>query len=308
MGTTPHLGLNLPAAGSTGWNVPVNANFSLLDTVIYALQEGGTTGPAGPTGPAGSVGMIFAGQWVSTTAYVIPDVVTYNGSSYLAIANNSNKQPDTNPNTWAPLALAGAAGPAGPTGPQGPQGISGGGGSSITYPITVVNGGTGANSAAQALLNLGAAASGANDDIQSLADLNGGITIGVTPGGADGYLIVLPGPDGNITAIGNNGISMSGNILCGAVQASGGVTTNQINPASGSSVTVSADIIAGLGLIIQGTPGAVAAGQVSLGGAVATTASAGGGQALPATVLCYIDCFVNIEGTSTPGKIPILAS
>src|SRR5689334_19140806 len=39
---TPNLGLNLPAAGSTGWDVPTNQNWNTLDSLL----SGGTPIPA----------------------------------------------------------------------------------------------------------------------------------------------------------------------------------------------------------------------------------------------------------------------
>ena len=51
-----------------------------------------------------------AGAWSSTVNYAISDVVTNNGSTYRAITNNINFEPDINPNTWAVLAAAGLVG------------------------------------------------------------------------------------------------------------------------------------------------------------------------------------------------------
>src|SRR6185312_9375949 len=31
---TPNVGLELPAAGSTNWNIPLNFNFNLLDQIL----------------------------------------------------------------------------------------------------------------------------------------------------------------------------------------------------------------------------------------------------------------------------------
>lgn len=79
----------------------------------------------------GAAGITWAGPWSGAVAYVSGDAVSYGGSSYIAIAASTNAQPDTNPSSWSPLALAGAAGAAGPagttgaTGPAGPQGPAG---------------------------------------------------------------------------------------------------------------------------------------------------------------------------------------
>jgi hypothetical protein len=60
--------------------------------------------------------------------YAVNNVVTYNGSSYVAIVPNgptpTGPTPDKNP-SWSLMASAGANGPSGPTGPQGPLGDPG---------------------------------------------------------------------------------------------------------------------------------------------------------------------------------------
>lgn len=301
------LNLNLFPNGATGWGANMDANFSIINAAIAALQAGGTTGPAGPAGAAGPVGMIFAGQWASTTSYAVPDVVTYNGGTYLAIAANSNTAPDTNPNTWALIAAPGTAGPAGPTGPQGPQGVSGS--ASIAFPISVGEGGTGAVTAPAARTALGAAASGANGDITSLSAVavpSGGVGVNITgPGGSNVLAIqVFNGTtysswqaNGIISCA---GLNMSGNILCGAVQAAGGVETDTISNATpGHPVTIDS-----AGLAIAGAPSAGVAGQTILGNGVSSTATAGGGQAVPGTVLGYADGFIG----TTPVKFAYFAA
>ena len=67
-----------------------------------------------------------------SASYATNDVVTYNGSTYVAIAANqgpNNTTPDVTPSAWTLMAEAGATGPAGPAGgppgPQGPQGPTG---------------------------------------------------------------------------------------------------------------------------------------------------------------------------------------
>jgi hypothetical protein len=75
-------------------------------------------------------GINWRGTWSSTTAYNINDAVVLNGSSYVAIAANTNSKPPSA--NWNTLALHGAIGPkgatgaTGPAGPQGPQGPSAG--------------------------------------------------------------------------------------------------------------------------------------------------------------------------------------
>ncbi len=74
----------------------------------------GATGPEGPAGPVGAAGLTFQGTWSAPTAYVVGDVVFYNGSSYVC-ANpvTSATPPDTDTANWDFLALQGLQGPAG---------------------------------------------------------------------------------------------------------------------------------------------------------------------------------------------------
>ncbi len=73
-------------------------------------------------------GINWRGAWSSSASYAIDDAVSFNGSSYIAIAANSNAEPDISPAAWNLLAAQGSTGPqgaTGPTGPQGPQGPTG---------------------------------------------------------------------------------------------------------------------------------------------------------------------------------------
>jgi hypothetical protein len=90
----------------------------------------GITGAPGAPGPAGAngIGFSFLNAFDPYATYAINNVVTYNGSSYVAIVPNgpnpAGPTPDKNP-SWSTMAAAGAIGPAGPTGPQGPLGNTG---------------------------------------------------------------------------------------------------------------------------------------------------------------------------------------
>ena len=102
----------------------------------------GATGPQGPAGVAGATGaagtngsgFAFRNAFVASASYAIDDVVTFNGSSYVAIlasAGPGNPTPNLNPSAWSVMAQVGAAGatgaqgPAGTTGATGPQGAAG---------------------------------------------------------------------------------------------------------------------------------------------------------------------------------------
>jgi hypothetical protein len=103
------------ATGATGSQGPVGLT--------------GATGAAGPQGLAGTngTGFNFRNAFDPAATYVVDDVVTYSGSTYLAsVANGPNAlTPDTNPSAWAAIAAAGAAGADGAIGPQGPIGLPG---------------------------------------------------------------------------------------------------------------------------------------------------------------------------------------
>jgi hypothetical protein len=86
---------------------------------------------------AATTELIFLGAYTAGTGYVPSDVVTYQGSSYVAVANSMNIAPagaTTSGADWAVMAQAGAAGAnglqgaqgqSGPQGAAGPQGVAG---------------------------------------------------------------------------------------------------------------------------------------------------------------------------------------
>jgi hypothetical protein len=71
----------------------------------------GPAGPAGPTGPQGpagkdGLGFTFRNVFDASLTYAKNDVITYSGSAYVALADNSgpdNQPPDTNTAAWALL-------------------------------------------------------------------------------------------------------------------------------------------------------------------------------------------------------------
>ena len=103
----------------------------------------GATGAQGPQGVPGvngtnGIGVNWRGAWSSGTTYLLNDAVFFGGSSYIALASNTNQQPDLSPAFWNALAQQGAQGPqgligltgaTGPLGPQGPKGDTGATGS-----------------------------------------------------------------------------------------------------------------------------------------------------------------------------------
>jgi hypothetical protein len=69
----------------------------------------GATGPVGPQGPQGlpGTGANWRGNWSPAATYNSYDAVTYNGSSWVSLANNTNAPPDVNPTFWQMIAAAG---------------------------------------------------------------------------------------------------------------------------------------------------------------------------------------------------------
>ncbi len=90
----------------------------------------------GMIGPPGSIAQSYEGAWSPTVYYLPNDVVVYGGSSYVALAPNTNSVPSLDNPLWGVLAVVGSVGAAstvpGPPGadstvpgPQGPQGLPG---------------------------------------------------------------------------------------------------------------------------------------------------------------------------------------
>lgn len=300
MSTGAPLNLTLIPDGTVGWGSAERADFTALNTAIAALQAGGSTGPAGAAGAAGAVGIIWAGPWGAGTPYVATDAVSFNGSSYLAVAPSTGVQPDTHPSTWAILALAGATGPTGLQGPVGPPGS--GGGSTVTFPVTVAEGGTGAVTAPLARTALGAAASGVNSDITSLLGIPGVVF------SADFLSFTLGSVVFSMT---HAGFSVVGGIVCGNLLTSGIVQTGVI-----ASAVPNSEILIGSyggdagwahannGLVVSGPMPTIVSGQLGINADTASSASAGGGSTLPTTVLTWLKW--NVGGVI--GKIPVFAN
>ena len=117
-------------AGPTGVQGPAGPMGTTGATGATGLRGlTGAPGAPGAPGPAGTNGtsFIFLDNYNPNATYAANDVVTYNGSSYIAILPNgpnpSGPTPDKSPE-WG-LMAAGGTGPAGPAGPQGPQGDPG---------------------------------------------------------------------------------------------------------------------------------------------------------------------------------------
>ena len=70
----------------------------------------GPSGPTGPQGPKGDRGATWRGSWSAAMAYVVNDLVEYDGSTYIALASSSNVAPTGSLGTkWSLFAEAGSA-------------------------------------------------------------------------------------------------------------------------------------------------------------------------------------------------------
>jgi len=118
-------------AGPIGPNGPQGPTGTTGATGSQGLQGSpGPTGPQGPTGVAGTngSGFDFLNAFDSNTTYAADDVVTYDGSTYVAIAASSgpnNPTPNTNASVWSVMAQEGATGAQGSTGSTGATGSQG---------------------------------------------------------------------------------------------------------------------------------------------------------------------------------------
>lgn len=87
---------------------PPNASYWALLAEKGDTGDTGATGATGATGSQGPAGLNWQGAWDSGTAYVIDDVVSHNGNSYIAIADSTNSEPPSA--DWELLAQKGTDG------------------------------------------------------------------------------------------------------------------------------------------------------------------------------------------------------
>jgi hypothetical protein len=117
--TTVGTGISVPANSTYTWPKPINVNAgdyiqaaastgSAL-VCFYSVYEGSAV--------AAAVGFTPRGAWGSGSTYAVNDVVSYNGSSYLAIQASTNQQPDTQTAYWLVLAAKGDTGSGDVSGP-----------------------------------------------------------------------------------------------------------------------------------------------------------------------------------------------
>ena len=203
--------------GSVGATGPTGATGAASTVAGPTGPTGATgssiTGPTGPTGATGAPGegFVWMGNWSNLTSYAIDDVVYYDGSSYIAIASNTNQLPTNtmfwslvaNKGTTGPTGAQGTAGPTGPTGTQGepgtvgPTGPTGQQGAASTVP-----GPTGPTG------SIGLTGpTGANSTVPGPTGPTGsaGLTGPTGPTGADSTVAGPTGPTGNAGSAGPTG-------------------------------------------------------------------------------------------------------
>lgn len=73
----------------------------------------------------GGSALNWLGAWNSGTAYVVDDMVSRNGSSYIAILAGTNHAPESSPTYWDLIAAKGDTGSTGATGSAGTPGSTG---------------------------------------------------------------------------------------------------------------------------------------------------------------------------------------
>src|SRR5207302_1817510 len=78
--------------------------------------------------------------WSNATAYAVNDAVTFNGTSYIAMAAGTNQPPDVTPAAWSVLAMVGSTGATGLTGTAGVTGAVGPTGSTGATGIQGIQG------------------------------------------------------------------------------------------------------------------------------------------------------------------------
>jgi len=117
--TTVATGLSVAANSTLTWPKPIDVNAADVIKAsassgsaivcLYSVYEG--------SAPAVAVGFTPRGAYSSGATYAINDVVSYNGTSYLALQAGTAQQPDTATSYWMILASKGDTGTGDLSGP-----------------------------------------------------------------------------------------------------------------------------------------------------------------------------------------------
>lgn len=154
------LAVPAQAADTRISDIPLASSLSGAETLPIILQDNLTMRRATMSQIAAMTAWNqWRGTWSAATSYVLNDAITYNGTSYIAIAPSLN-QPPPNAAYWNVLAQKGTDGNGNGTVTSitAGTGLSGGvitstGTLSLTAPVTVALGGTGVTSASGTALD-----------------------------------------------------------------------------------------------------------------------------------------------------------
>lgn len=105
--------------------------------LLASQGDQGAKGDQGERGLQGEPGLVWRGPWDSGASYAVDNAVSYQGSSYVAIASSTGEVPETG-SSWELLASQGEQGPEGPQGPPGFSNYN-----VITNSVTIPHGSTG---------------------------------------------------------------------------------------------------------------------------------------------------------------------
>jgi hypothetical protein len=121
--------------GASGNHVPINANFEAINTKLdnTLSLDGSVPNTLNADldlnnnrllNVSNIITFLWRGYYAEATAYIIGDVVSYNGSTYICTLANVGISP-TDTDYWDLFSPKGATGPKGDTGVQGPPGEQG---------------------------------------------------------------------------------------------------------------------------------------------------------------------------------------
>lgn len=182
-GTAATIAVGTVSTGAPGSSASVtNTGSSSAAVLAFTIPQGpqGLKGEQGPQGPSGG-STNWRGTWNNSTSYVTYDAIAYQGSSYIAVVDNSNVIPGSDGTTWQLLAQVGAQGPAGEVGPTGNQGTPG---SAATVSVGTVT--TGSAGSSVTVTNSGTSSAAVLDFAIPRGDPGN-----VGPRGADGAAATL---------------------------------------------------------------------------------------------------------------------
>lgn len=120
------LALGTAAAGSlVGTNGVITGCVDNSNGTLHVVAPGSSCNSSQHALSWRQNGIQWMGAWQASSTYGPNDVVTYKGSSWLALQTSTNQTPTSSGSSWRLLIAQGSAGPRGLTGQQGPQGQPG---------------------------------------------------------------------------------------------------------------------------------------------------------------------------------------